>query len=160
MELRVIDLTHLPEEDAETEARRLFAADVRQLYDLATAPLLRATLVKLAKDDHVFILNFHHIIADGSSLAIFIKNLPRSMARHGTARRRHPICQYSMPIMPRGNRSGLTHQHSPRSSTIGSDSLRIAGTRRSADRLRSSVRPVLPRRPIDPTIVQRTHSRS
>ena len=36
---------------------------------------MRATLVKLADDDHVFILNFHHIIADGSSLAIFYKEL-------------------------------------------------------------------------------------
>ena len=71
--LPVIDLTHLPDEQAETEAKRLFSADARQLYDLANAPLLRATLVKLAEDNHVFILNFHHIIADGSSLAIFYK---------------------------------------------------------------------------------------
>jgi amino acid adenylation domain-containing protein len=70
-----IDLTRLPDEQAETEARRLFSADARQLYDLANAPLMRATLVKLAVDNHVFILNFHHIIADGSSLAIFYKEL-------------------------------------------------------------------------------------
>ncbi len=73
--LPVIDLTHLPNEQAEIEARRLSAVDARQLYDLAIAPLMRATLVKLADDDHVFILNFHHIIADGSSLAIFYKEL-------------------------------------------------------------------------------------
>ncbi len=73
--LPVIDLTHLPDEQAETEAKRLFSEDARQLYDLANAPLMRATLVKLAEDNHVFILNFHHIIADGSSLAIFYKEL-------------------------------------------------------------------------------------
>ena len=73
--LPVIDLTHLPDEQAETEAKRLSSADARQLYDLANAPLMRATLVKLAVDNHVFILNFHHIIADGSSLAIFYKEL-------------------------------------------------------------------------------------
>ncbi|MBM2804326.1 MAG: non-ribosomal peptide synthetase, partial [Deltaproteobacteria bacterium] len=73
--LPVIDLTHLPGEQAETEARRLTSADARQLYDLASAPLMRAMLVKLAVDNHVFILNFHHIIADGSSLAIFYKEL-------------------------------------------------------------------------------------
>ena len=71
--LPVIDLTHLPDEQAEIEAKRLYSADARQLYDLANAPLMRATLVKLAEDNHVFILNFHHIIADGSSLAIFYK---------------------------------------------------------------------------------------
>jgi amino acid adenylation domain-containing protein len=73
--LPVIDLTRLPDEQAETETRRLYDADARQLHDLANAPLMRATLVKLAVDNHVFILNFHHIIADGSSLAIFYKEL-------------------------------------------------------------------------------------
>jgi amino acid adenylation domain-containing protein len=73
--LPVIDLTHLPSENAETETRRIYDADARQLYDLAHAPLMRATLVKLAVDEHVFILNFHHIIADGSSLVIFYKEL-------------------------------------------------------------------------------------
>ena len=50
-------------------------ADARRLYDLANAPLLRATLVTLADDEYVLILNFHHIIADGSSLAIFYREL-------------------------------------------------------------------------------------
>jgi amino acid adenylation domain-containing protein len=73
--LPVIDLTHLTDEHAETETRGLCDADARQLHDLANAPLMRATLVKLAVDNHVFILNFHHIIADGLSLAIFYKEL-------------------------------------------------------------------------------------
>ena len=36
---------------------------------------MRATLVKLAQGNQVLILNFHHIVADGSSLAIFYKEL-------------------------------------------------------------------------------------
>ena len=47
--LRVIDLTHLPEEQAEAETRRLFNADARRLYDLGKPPLLRATLVKVSQ---------------------------------------------------------------------------------------------------------------
>jgi amino acid adenylation domain-containing protein len=73
--LPVIDLTQLPGVQAETEAKRLSSSDARQLYDLAYPPLLRTTLVKLAVDHHVFVLNFHHIIADGSSLAIFYREL-------------------------------------------------------------------------------------
>jgi amino acid adenylation domain-containing protein len=73
--LPVTELTDLSNEQAETQANHLFHADVRQLYDLSNAPLLRARLIKLAADDHVFILNFHHIIADGSSLAIFYREL-------------------------------------------------------------------------------------
>ena len=73
--LPLIDFADLSEEQAEAETNRLVDADVRRLYDLCNCPLLRATLVKRAADDHVLILNFHHIIADGSSLAIFYREL-------------------------------------------------------------------------------------
>jgi nonribosomal peptide synthetase DhbF len=36
-------------------------------FDLATAPLLRARLIRLASHDHVFIRNCHHIVFDASS---------------------------------------------------------------------------------------------
>ncbi len=93
--LPVIDLTHLPDEQAATEARRLSSVDARQLYDLASAPLMRATLVKLAVDNHVFILNFHHIIADGSSLAIFYKELA---ALYDAQRDRQTVTLPSLPV--------------------------------------------------------------
>ncbi|HLN88010.1 MAG TPA: condensation domain-containing protein, partial [Candidatus Limnocylindrales bacterium] len=93
--LPVIDLAHLPGEKAESEARRLSSTDARQLYDLAQAPLMRATLVKLAVDDHVFILNFHHLIADGSSLAIFYKELA---LLYDAARDRRTLALPRLPV--------------------------------------------------------------
>ena len=39
-------------------------------FDLTVAPLMRATLLKLAENDHVLILNTHHIISDGWSLGV------------------------------------------------------------------------------------------
>ena len=44
-------------------------------FDLATAPLLLARLIRLGPDDHVLALNFHHIIADGWSLGIILREL-------------------------------------------------------------------------------------
>jgi amino acid adenylation domain-containing protein len=73
--LPMIDLTDLPREEAEAEANRRCDADARQLYDLGIAPLIRAALLKLATGEHVLMLNFHHIIVDGSSLAIFYREL-------------------------------------------------------------------------------------
>jgi amino acid adenylation domain-containing protein len=75
MRLPVTELTQLSNEQAENEANRLFHADARQLYDLGTAPLVRARLIKLSIDVHILIFNFHHIIADGSSLTIFYREL-------------------------------------------------------------------------------------
>ena len=40
-------------------------------FDLAQGPLLRTRLLKLGEEEHVLLLTFHHIIADGWSLGIF-----------------------------------------------------------------------------------------
>ena len=76
--LPITDLSGLPKDQAESEWRRLADLVARTPYDLAQAPLWRAHLVKLAEQDHLLILNFHHIIADGSSLAIFFRELSLS----------------------------------------------------------------------------------
>jgi amino acid adenylation domain-containing protein len=42
-------------------------------FDLSKAPLLRASLVKLQAEKHLFLLDMHHIISDGMSLGILVK---------------------------------------------------------------------------------------
>ena len=44
-------------------------------FDLAAGPVVRAHLIRLDADDHVFILNFHHIVVDGWSLSIITDEL-------------------------------------------------------------------------------------
>ncbi|HKG23470.1 MAG TPA: amino acid adenylation domain-containing protein [Blastocatellia bacterium] len=71
----VINLKTLPREERETEARRLAAEEARRSFDLARGPLLRATLLRLDDEDHVMMFTLHHIISDGWSLAIFLKEV-------------------------------------------------------------------------------------
>ena len=71
----VIDLSHLPQDQSTAEAERLLAEDARQPYNLAEAPLMRAKLLRLGEQEYVLILNFHHIVCDGSSLVIFYHEL-------------------------------------------------------------------------------------
>ncbi|MGH7826173.1 MAG: amino acid adenylation domain-containing protein, partial [Candidatus Binatia bacterium] len=73
--LTLIDLSHLPVDHAAVEAQRLAANDSRQPYNLEEAPLMRAKVLRVAEQEHVFILNFNHIICDGSSLIIFYREL-------------------------------------------------------------------------------------
>ena len=73
--LPVIDLSHLLKEQVEAEVQRLSIDDARQLYTLGDAPLMRAKLLRLGEQEYVFILNFHHIVCDGSSLIIFYHEL-------------------------------------------------------------------------------------
>ena len=42
-------------------------------FDLTTGPLLRIGLIKLAADKHIMVLVIHHIIADGWSIQVLLK---------------------------------------------------------------------------------------
>ncbi len=73
--LTLVDLTQVTVARADTEVLRLVAEDARRPHDLGAAPLLRAQLLRLDCDRHVLILNFHHIVADASSLGDFYREL-------------------------------------------------------------------------------------
>ncbi|HET8772838.1 MAG TPA: amino acid adenylation domain-containing protein, partial [Thermoanaerobaculia bacterium] len=59
----------------EEEARDLCRADAAMPFDLANGPLLRGKLIRLAGDEHILLLNVHHIINDGWSLGVLIGEL-------------------------------------------------------------------------------------
>ncbi|WP_369986955.1 amino acid adenylation domain-containing protein [Pseudomonas xanthosomatis] len=48
---------------------------VRQPFDLAAGPLLRVRLLRLAEDEHVLVMVLHHIVADGWSMQILVREL-------------------------------------------------------------------------------------
>ncbi|MFF0745359.1 amino acid adenylation domain-containing protein [Streptomyces sp. NPDC004111] len=70
-----VDLREHPHPDARCE--RLIAKAVRAPFDLAVAPLLRATVYRLADDRHVLLLNVHHLVCDGWSLAVLFDEAGR-----------------------------------------------------------------------------------
>ena len=49
--------------------------DAKQPFDLGRAPLVRATVFKLGAEEHVLLLNLHHIAFDGWSWGVFAKEL-------------------------------------------------------------------------------------
>ena len=74
----VFDLGHLQPAIRQQRARERAFAEVRQPFDLAQAPLLRAHVFRLADDDHILLLTLHHIIADAWSLGILVRELARA----------------------------------------------------------------------------------
>ena len=71
--LPVVDLSALPA--AADEARRLAGAEALCPFDLATGPVLRTRLLRLAPGDHVFLCTQHHIASDGWSMGIFVREV-------------------------------------------------------------------------------------
>jgi amino acid adenylation domain-containing protein len=73
--LPLIDLSGLPEHARKEQARVLLAEEAVRPFDLARGPLLRAVLLRLAENDHVLALTLHHIVSDGWSMGILLREL-------------------------------------------------------------------------------------
>ncbi len=73
--LPVVDLTHLGLSAAEAEATELARKEKQNPIDLRTGPLLRAQLLRLSSEDHLLLLTTHHIVFDGWSRSILVREL-------------------------------------------------------------------------------------
>ena len=83
---RTVDLRGLPEDERESAATSLIREDFSQPFDLTNGPCWRSFLLQL--DDNKFILHvvFYHIIFDGWSIPVFLKELKtlyETFASHG-----------------------------------------------------------------------------
>ncbi|RKG95356.1 non-ribosomal peptide synthetase, partial [Corallococcus carmarthensis] len=74
-ELPLIDLTALPESQREEEAQRAAAKEARRPFQLTTGPLLRSTLVRLGQDSHLLLVTMHHIVSDGWSMGVLVREV-------------------------------------------------------------------------------------
>ncbi len=73
--LAVLDLRSLDPATREEEVRGLATGEAQRPFDLATGPLLRAKLLRLAEQENVLLLTIHHIISDGWSMGVFFREL-------------------------------------------------------------------------------------
>ena len=70
-----IDLAALAPPGGLAESSRLGEAAARRPFDLARGPLLRPCLLRLGPAEHVLRLDHHHIVSDGWSLGVLIREL-------------------------------------------------------------------------------------
>ena len=75
LQISLTDLSHLPEEERESEVHRLSLEEAGRPFALDTAPLLRASLLKLKDDDYIFLLTIHHIVSDGWSTGVLVREI-------------------------------------------------------------------------------------
>jgi|GEM_PF-1025393 len=75
--LPVQDLSSLPAERVEAEVLRLGDVLGARPFDLAGEPLIRALLIRVSEEpaEHVLVLSLHHIITDGWSGGVLLRDL-------------------------------------------------------------------------------------
>ncbi|MEZ0372951.1 MAG: amino acid adenylation domain-containing protein, partial [Candidatus Sericytochromatia bacterium] len=93
--LEIMDFSHLPDPEAEAFAQA--RTEAHTPFKLATGPLIRVRLLKIAADTHLLVLNLHHIVSDGWSLGLLLQELEQVYAG---------FCQGEAAALP-----VLTHQY-------------------------------------------------
>ena len=79
----VVDLQHLPTlalsevevSEQKRASQQLAQQQAIQPFELATQPLVRATLVVLNETEHLLLVCMHHIVSDGWSMGVFVQEL-------------------------------------------------------------------------------------
>ncbi|MGH3786274.1 MAG: amino acid adenylation domain-containing protein, partial [Pseudonocardiaceae bacterium] len=88
--LRMLNLTDLRDDGA---LDRALVQELSTPFDLRRGPLTRVLLVRLALDDHVLLLNQHHIITDGRSVQILVDELAQLYSAAVNERASEPLIQ-------------------------------------------------------------------
>ncbi|OYD09603.1 non-ribosomal peptide synthetase [Paludifilum halophilum] len=69
------DLSHLPPEEKEESLREIFHREARRPFQMTEGPLFRLQLLRCDEKEHRLIFNMHHMISDGWSIGIMIREI-------------------------------------------------------------------------------------
>jgi amino acid adenylation domain-containing protein len=69
------DLASLPADARPAELMRRLTGEAKRPFDLARDQLIRALLVRLGANEHVLLLTMHHIVSDGWTLGLLLREL-------------------------------------------------------------------------------------
>ena len=75
IKLPIVDLSELEPEKREAAVLDSAVCEGQIPFDLTADPLLRTFLIRLRDEEHVFVVTIHHIITDGWSTGIFVREL-------------------------------------------------------------------------------------
>ncbi|NJO96806.1 MAG: non-ribosomal peptide synthetase, partial [Pleurocapsa sp. CRU_1_2] len=93
--LPTVNLCQLPEAQRQLEIQRAATEQSQRPFDLVNGPLLRWTLLQIGRQEYVLLFDMHHIITDGWSLGIIIRELS---ALYQAFSKRKPAVLSELPI--------------------------------------------------------------
>jgi amino acid adenylation domain-containing protein len=82
--LSIINLENLSGKDWEPEVKQFAAEEAKKPFNLAKGLLVRATLLRLSEEENILLVTMHHIITDGWSCGVFLRELSTLYAAFST----------------------------------------------------------------------------
>lgn len=105
--LPVVDLSDLPDARREAKAQQLATEEAQRPFDLARGPLMRVTLLRLGDEEHMLLLNMHHIVSDDWSIGVLMRELTALYGAFSVGKPSPlPELPINMPISLSGNARG------------------------------------------------------
>src|SRR5437868_3750840 len=75
MKIGITDLSGLSEAERNSETLRRSREELKRPFDLSRGPLVRASLLRLGDQEHLLLINVHHVVSDRWSLGILSEEL-------------------------------------------------------------------------------------
>ncbi|MBN3925209.1 non-ribosomal peptide synthetase [Nostoc sp. NMS4] len=75
LKIPVVNLQKLTDAERKAEIHRLSVEEFQYPFDFTKAPLLRCTLLQLGEQEYILLFTIHHIVFDGWSTGVFIREL-------------------------------------------------------------------------------------
>jgi amino acid adenylation domain-containing protein len=73
--LKLVDVREPQPDEREAQVKQLIVEESQRPFDLTSGPLLRVTLYRMSEVDHVLLFSVHHIISDGWSTGVLIREV-------------------------------------------------------------------------------------
>ncbi|BAZ14328.1 amino acid adenylation domain-containing protein [Calothrix sp. NIES-4071] len=73
--INTLDLRELSTSEREAQAKSIITQEIERPFDLSSEPLLRVILLKVLENEHILLLNMHHIVCDDWSIGVLISEL-------------------------------------------------------------------------------------
>jgi hypothetical protein len=93
--LPVVELRGLPVAERQEQSKRFAEQEAARPFDLSSGSLVRLTLIRLGEQENVLLLVMHHIVSDGWSMGIFLRELA-TLYEAFSAGRQSPLAE--LPI--------------------------------------------------------------
>ncbi len=81
-----IELGELAEWEQDEAIRKIATGEAAQPFDLSHGPLLRVKLVRLSEQEHVLLLTMHHIVSDGWSMGVLVREVSELYTAYASGR--------------------------------------------------------------------------
>ena len=75
VKVKVVKVRGSKQEEREEEAEKIAEQEVSRGFDLGRGPLMRVVVIEAGEQEHVLVVSMHHIVSDGWSMGILIREM-------------------------------------------------------------------------------------